>query len=103
MNGPAKAMRMAQFLQAGQTSGLTEAALVYASEAMYKLIMKPTNSLVNLVVANQTFVDDLSGLGLRTVELTIVRVAQAACSTGVSFSSHLLYYPLTQVFTCTAS
>ena len=45
--------------------------------------MKPTNSIVNLVVANETFVDDPQGVALRTVELFIVRVAQAACATGV--------------------
>lgn len=71
-------------LQAGQTADVSNAALVYASEAIYKLIMKPTNSLVNLVVANQTFVDDRSGVALRTVELSIVRVSQPACSIGVS-------------------
>lgn len=70
-------------MQEGQTSGLQNATIVYAAQAIYKLILKPTNDLVNLVVANQTFVDDASGVSLRTVELSIVRVFQPACAFAV--------------------
>ena len=76
-------------MQEGQTSGLSDATIVYAAQAIYKLIMKPTNSLVNLVVANQTFVNEVSGVSLRTVELSIVRVFQPACNIAVSIFVHI--------------
>lgn len=77
-------------VQTGQSPGITNATVVYASEAIYKLIMRPTNSIVNLVVANQTFVNDPSGMALRTVELSIVRVSQPTCETGVRYFCSLL-------------
>ena len=78
------------YMQEGLTSGLSNATIVYAAQAIYKLILKPTNSLVNLVVANQTFVDDASGVSLRTVELSVVRVAQPACAIAVRSFLHNL-------------
>lgn len=56
---------------------------MYASEAIYELLSRDTSRVVDLVVANQTFVSDPRGVGLRTVELAVVQVAQPACSIGV--------------------
>lgn len=79
--------------QEGHTSGLADIALAYAATAIYKLLLRPTNSLVNLVVANQTLVDDSRGIALRTVELSIVTVSQPACFARVK-SDHNEYLGL---------
>ena len=83
-------LTISPYAQKGQTSGLRNATTAYAAQAIYKLILKPTNSLVNLVVANQTFVDNASGVSLRTVELSIVRVFQPACYSAVRIHLHNL-------------
>ena len=71
-------------LQEGDTTTLDDVNGVYAGQAIYDLVKKPTSNIVNLVVGNLTFVDDPSGVALRTVELSTVRVDSPACSSGVS-------------------
>ena len=70
-------------MQEGNSPGVDSSSLVYSTAAIYELVMKPTSNLVNLVVANRTFVDDPSGVARRTVELSIVNVYQPACAARV--------------------
>ena len=70
-------------MQQGDTHALTDANANYALAAIYKLVFMPTSNVVNLVVANNTFVDSPSGVALRSVELALVSVDQPACDAGV--------------------
>lgn len=72
------------WLQGANTSTLANVTSVYSAAAVYKLAYKPTWRLTDLVLAGQTLVANPEGRSLRTVELTIVRIAEPACSVQVS-------------------
>ena len=85
-------------VQQGDTHAQTDANTNYAVAAIYRLAFKPTSNVVNLVVANDTFVDSPTGMALRTVELALVSVDQPSCHTGVSLPPQALWVSDTSQF-----
>ena len=67
-------------MQEGPSTTIDDVGEVYAASAIYKLLGRYTSSLVNLVVANQTYMNDLNGAKRRTAELQLFKVIQPTCS-----------------------